>query len=182
MAHPNFLHRVTIVASATAALFLLHVQKTALATTAQTSGSHQSLAVLPFEIEDNSGELDPPERHAAMLHQLTQGVANKLSAAKLYTVVPADKVSQAVSAENSGTFLRNCNGCEVDIGKRAGAQRVLIGWVFKMSTLIGTLHIEIKDVSTGNIVYTRAFDFRGDDPRAWDRASKIFVEELASAR
>jgi hypothetical protein len=50
-----------------------------------------------------------------------------------------------------------------------------------MSTLIGSLHIEIKDVATGKIVYTRAFDFRGDNQRAWDRAAKIFVEELTEA-
>lgn len=141
-----------------------------------------SLAVLPFEIDDNSGEIDPPERHAAMLDQLTQDVAHELSVAKLYTVIPSSEVGKAVSAENPGTFLRECNGCELDIGKRVGAQRVLIGWVFKMSTLIGTLHIVIKDVATGGIVYTRAFDFRGDNPRAWDRASKIFVQELGSAR
>lgn len=141
-----------------------------------------SLAVLPFEIDDNSGEIDPPERHAAMLAQLTQDVAHELSVAKLYEVIPTEKVAQAVSAKNPGTFLRECNGCELDIGKKVGAQRVLIGWVFKMSTLIGTLHIVIKDVTTGKIVYTRAFDFRGDNQRAWDRASKIFVQELGSAR
>ena len=150
--------------------------------TATAAAPPKSIAVLPFEIEDNSGEVGPADRHTVMLEKLTEGVESELSAAKLYAVVPGDAVSQAVAAQNSGTFLRNCNGCELDIAKRAGADRVLIGWVFKMSTLIGTLHIEIKDVATGNSLYTRAFDFRGDNQRAWDRASKFFVQDLGQAR
>lgn len=152
------------------------------AATAFAATPPKSIAVLPFEIEDNSGEIGPPDRHAIMLEKLTEGVAKGITAAKLYDVVPGNAVSQAVAAQNSGTFLRNCNGCELEIGKKAGADRVLIGWVFKMSTLIGTLHIAIKDVATGNVVYTHAFDFRGDDQRAWDRASKYFVEDLGYAR
>jgi Protein of unknown function (DUF2380) len=136
------------------------------------------LAVLPFEIEDNSGEIDPPDRHQFMLAALTEAISRELSGAQLYAIVPHESVTAAIAAVNPGTYLHNCNGCEIDIAKRTGAQRVLVGWIFKMSTLIGTLHIDIKDVTTGRTVYSRAFDFRGDDQRAWDRAAKVFAEEL----
>jgi hypothetical protein len=139
-----------------------------------------ALAVLPFEIEDTSGEAGPANRHDAMLARLTTLVGEQIAAAKPYDVVPEERVREAVAAVNTGTFLRRCNGCEVDIAKRVGARYVLIGWLFKMSTLILTLHIEIKDVTTGKPVYARAFDFRGDNERSYQHAAKILVRSLVS--
>jgi hypothetical protein len=69
----------------------------------------------------------------------------------------------------------------LDIAKRLNAQRVLTGWIFKMSTLIGTLHIRIEDVDTRRVVYRRDFDFRGDNERAWKRAADVFVRTLSKA-
>ena len=55
---------------------------------------------------------------------------------------------------------------------------MLIGWVYKVSTLVLTLHIDIKDVETGKPVYARVFDFRGDNERAYAHAVKILVRSL----
>jgi hypothetical protein len=140
--------------------------------------SSQTLAVLPFEIEDTSGEVGPADRHDAMLSRTTALVRDEIAAAQLYRVVPGNLTDQAAVAVNSGTFLRRCNGCEIDIGKRLGARYVLIGWIYKVSTLILTLHIDIKDVTTGKPVYARVFDFRGDNERAYAHAAKTLVRSL----
>jgi len=140
--------------------------------------SLQTLAVLPFEIEDTSGEVGPANRHDAMLSRTTALVRDQIAAAQLYSVVPGNLTEQAVAAVNSGTFLRRCNGCEIDIAKRLGARYVLIGWIYKVSTLILTLHIDIKDVTTGKPVYARVFDFRGDNERAYTHAAKTLVRSL----
>ena len=138
----------------------------------------QTLAVLPFEIEDPSGEVGPADRHDAMLSRTTTLVRDELAAAQLYDVVPGSLTDQAVAAVNSGIFLRRCNGCEIDIAKRLGARYVLIGWIYKVSTLVLTLHIDIKDVTTGKPVYARVFDFRGDNERAYAHAAKTLVRSL----
>ena len=140
--------------------------------------SLQTLAVLPFEIEDTSGEVGPADRHDAMLSRTTALVRDELAAAQLYRVVPGNLTDEAVAAVNSGTFLRRCNGCEIDIAKRLGARYVLIGWIYKVSTLVLTLHIDIKDVTTGKPVYARVFDFRGDNERAYAHAAKTLVRSL----
>jgi hypothetical protein len=137
-----------------------------------------TIAVLPFEIEDNSGELGSPGRHDAMLTGVTKAVNKEIEKSGLYVVAPQNRVEEAIKARNPGTYLRNCNGCELDIAKRLGAERVMIGWIFKMSTLIGTLHIRIEDVATGRVVYQKDFDFRGDDARAWGHAAQYFVGSL----
>lgn len=140
-----------------------------------------TLAVLPFEINDTSGEVGGPARHDEMLSRLTTFIGEKLIAANLYDVVPEERVAAAIKEVNPGTYLRACNGCELDIARHAGADLVMIGWFWKVSTLIGTLHIEIKDVATGRTVYQRVFDFRGDNDKAWERAASYMVGTLKGA-
>ena len=54
----------------------------------------------------------------------------------------------------------------------------MLGNFNKVSTLIGSMEIAIKDANTGGIAYARTFDFRGDTDAAWLRAAQFFVEEL----
>jgi hypothetical protein len=56
-----------------------------------------------------------------VLTRLTTLVREKIASAQLYRVVPQGATDRAVAAVNSGTFLRNCNGCDLDIAKRASA-------------------------------------------------------------
>lgn len=146
---------------------------------AGAEGRHR-LAVLPFEIEDNSGEVGDPGRHRAMLEGLTRIVGETVAASGLYDVVPQPSVAEAIAAENSGTYLRRCNGCELDIARSVGASHVMTAWIFKMSTLILTLHVVIKDAVTGDVVYSGVFDFRGDNEKAWRRAADYMVRALAN--
>ncbi|MEI9900430.1 MAG: DUF3280 domain-containing protein [Hyphomicrobium sp.] len=141
----------------------------------------QSLAVLPFEINDTSGEVGPTSRHEEMLARLTSFVGERIAKAGLYDTVPAARVASAIAEVNPGTYLRSCNGCELDIARRAGADAVLIGWFWKVSTLIGTLHVEIKDVASGRTVYAHVFDFRGDNDKAWQRAADYMVSSLSKS-
>lgn len=141
----------------------------------------QKLAILPFEINDTSGEVGTAARHDAMLGGLTGFSGERIAAAGLYEVVPQEQVAKAVAEVNPGTYLRACNGCELDIARRAGAGAVMIGWVWKVSTLIGTLHVEIKDVATGRTIYAKVFDFRGDNQKAWERATDYMVGTMRKA-
>jgi hypothetical protein len=116
-----------------------------------------------------------------MLARLTSFVGARIAAAGIYDVVPPERVAKAIAEVNPGTYLRGCNGCELDIARRAGADQVMIGWFWKVSTLIGTLHIEIKDVATGRTTYAKVFDFRGDNDKAWQRAADYMVGALCKS-
>lgn len=139
------------------------------------------LAILPFEINDTSGEVGTSARHEPMLAALTTFVGQRLDQAGLFDVVPQARIAEAVAAVNPGTYLRNCNGCEIDIARRAGADQVMIGWIWKVSSLVLSLHIEIKDVASGRTVYLRAFDFRGDNEKSWQRAVDYMAGTLSQS-
>jgi Protein of unknown function (DUF2380) len=53
--------------------------------------------------------------------------------------------------------------------------RVLVGRVDKISTLIGDPSLRIVDVQSGRIVFGRTISFRGDTDEAWQRAARFFV-------
>jgi len=137
-----------------------------------------TLAILPFEIEDTSGETGAADRHAAMLANATAIAGEEIARRGLFSVLSEGKVSEAVALVNSGTHLRRCNGCELEIAKRADARYVLIGWVYKVSTLVLTFHVDIKDAATGETVYARVFDFRGDNEKAYAHAVHTMARSL----
>jgi hypothetical protein len=47
-----------------------------------------------------------------------------------------------------------------------------------MSILVLTMHIEVKDVKSEKILISKAYDFRGDNEKAWLRAAKFMVRDL----
>lgn len=138
----------------------------------------KTLVVLPFEIQDTSGEVGPADRHDTALGRLTALVRDEIASGQLYRVEPKNRTDWAVEAVNPNTFLRACNGCEIDIAKRLRANYVLVGWIYKVSSLILALHIDIKDAITGKTIYARVFDFRGDNERAYAHAAKALVRSL----
>jgi len=139
----------------------------------------KTLVVLPFEIQDTSGEAGPANRHDAVLARLTARVRDEIAAGQLYRVEPKSRTDWAVQAVNPNTFLRNCNGCEIDIAQLLQANYVLVGWIYKVSSLILALHIEVKDASTAKTIYARVFDFRGDNEQAYAHAARALVRSLA---
>jgi len=137
-----------------------------------------TLVVLPFEIHDTSGEIGPADRHDAALGRLAALVGDEIASGQLYRVESKDRTDWAVQAVAPRTFLRNCNGCEIEIAKRRGADYVLVGWIYKVSSLILALHIELKDVASAKTIYARVFDFRGDNEQAYAHAARALVRSL----
>lgn len=136
-----------------------------------------TLAILPFEINDTSGEVGP-DPHKEMLQRATGMIATQIRDAGLFSVVPEAEIAQAIAAVNPGTYLRRCNGCERDIAARVDARYVLTAWINKVSTLVLTFNVDIRDVATGKSVYTRVLDFRGDNETAYTHAIKTMVRSL----
>jgi hypothetical protein len=136
------------------------------------------LAILPFEIVDNTPVPGGDVRNEAMLNKLTQFVGDQIEASGLFQVTPQSKVNEAVRNADLGTYMHTCNRCEYDIAGQLRASQVMVGWVYKMSILILTMHIEIKDVASERTLFSKAYDFRGDNEKAWLRAAKYMVRDL----
>jgi hypothetical protein len=136
------------------------------------------LAVLPFEIHDNSGDPRSLDGHEAMLTSLTRVVRDGLEESGLYDTISEQQVDHAVATADLGTYLRSCSVCDLKIARGLQADQVMVGWVFKMSALVLSLHLRLRDAATGRVLYARVFDFRGDNETAWQRAGGYAVSAI----
>jgi hypothetical protein len=136
------------------------------------------IAVLPFEIVDNTPVPGGEARNDKMLEKLTRYITDAIEKEGIFQVVPHASVEEVVEDAQLGTYIRNCNRCEFDLAREMKSDKVMTGWIYKMSILVLTMHIEIKDVGSEKTLIKKAYDFRGDNEKAWLRAAKYMVRDL----
>jgi len=74
----------------------------------------------------------------------------------------ADTLAQTVNPAN-------CYGCDIRMGKALGAEYILVGEVQKVSNLILTMNLTLRDVGTGKMVLGRSVDIRSNTDESWLR-------------
>ncbi|MET0109895.1 MAG: DUF2380 domain-containing protein [Candidatus Thiodiazotropha sp.] len=146
---------------------------------ASNAAQRERLVVLPFEIVDNTPVPGGDARHEKMLETITGFIGEAIESEGIFDVVSQQRVSGAVNAARLGTYIHTCNHCEYDLAEMVEGDKVMIGWIYKMSMLILTMHIEVKDVETKKTLISKAYDFRGDNENAWLRAARYMVRDLA---
>ncbi len=93
----------------------------------------------------------------------------KLVATGRYSIAP---VSATIMEDvNKGQDFGACR-CEVDFGKKVGADLVAWGTVQKVSNLILNINVYIADVSTGKMVFVKSVDIRGNTDTSWTTGLK----------
>jgi hypothetical protein len=102
-----------------------------------------------------------------------------MARAGLYRIIDDTPDQAAIDKLRSEqAYLHDCNGCDLEIGRRLDADQVMVAWVNRVSGLILTLTYEIHDVKTSQISARKSFDFRGDSDIAWDHAIDYMVRDL----
>jgi hypothetical protein len=138
-----------------------------LATTIAGAAEPPRLAVFDLELIDTSleGEMagaDPAEQ--ARLRLVQAELRRSLEESGRFEVVDPAPVADQVAAAGR---LHSCNGCEMPIARRLDADLALVGWVHKVSTLILSVTVVIRDVSTRERVFGSSVDIRGNTDESW---------------
>jgi hypothetical protein len=154
----------------------------ALVMTATQAADKPTLLVLPLNLNDTSGETPPhTQEHKERLVALTRYLSQILATDGIYTVIDPTAIAPAIAKVSATQPLDACNGCERDLARQVHADRVMVGEVDKVSTLIGSLRLNIENVADGQIVFSRVLSFRGDTDDAWQHAVRFFVRDLQAA-
>jgi len=135
--------------------------------------------VLDVELTGDLGGPELAKEHEARLTLASARLRDRLTDTGMYQLVdttPANDLQTELKARHR--HLHDCNGCDLEIGRRLDADKILVAWVHRVSLLILTLTYEIHDVSTGQITARKSFDFRGDNDAAWNRAIDYMVRDL----
>ena len=109
---------------------------------------------------------------------MTRYLSQMLAADGIYTVIDPTPIAPAIEKVRATQPLDACNGCELDLARQVHADRVLVGEVDKVSTLIGSLRLNIENVADGQIVFSRVLSFRGIRTTHGSTPYRFFVRDL----
>ena len=140
-----------------------------------------TIAVMDFDLINDMQEYDSPQvavEQKQRLAIISDALRKEFRDRGMYRVVDNGKAEALIKEVKVTYDMRDCKGCERDIGKALGADRVLIGWVQKVSNLILNLNVEVKDTATGQIVYNKSVDLRGNTDISWVRGVHYMVDSI----
>lgn len=75
-----------------------------------------------------------------------------------------------INAAAHASNLQACGGCDVQLAAQLGADLAITGVVQKVSNLILSMNIYLRDVHTGKLVAVANADMRGNTDESWSRA------------
>jgi hypothetical protein len=142
---------------------------------AQAATPPKSIAVVNCAlIDDNAAynDADVTRVQQARIGMISDELRDLLRDRALYRV--ANKGLEALQDLNA------CNGCELEVGRRLGVERIGVCWVQKVSNLILNINLRVEDVATGQTVFQRSVDIRGNTDQSWRRGVRSLVDLLAA--
>ena len=146
----------------------------ALLVSAPVRAEPPKLAVFDFELLDTSleGEMRGPQADERdRLIRISDQVRGQLAESGKFQLLDIAPVKAATAGSN----LQACGGCDIQFAKAIGADLVITGVIKKVSTLILSLTIFVRDVHTGQLVTAVNASFRGNTDESWTRATSYLV-------
>ena len=150
---------------------------------AQPVGPLRSLAVLEFELVDDQNNPVTKTAQEVRLRNATAQLQRELAQRQLYRVVdpaPSQELQRTLRAQQE--YLYRCDDCAEQVGRLLGVDLVMATWVQKVSELILNLNVQILDVKTQAVVFSKSVDMRGNQDETWTRAVSYLVRDMAEKR
>lgn len=122
----------------------------------------------------NSSPLPTTPEETARIARFTAQLKQALDKSGRYRAIDLAPIERDIGAVRN---IADCNGCEVDLAKKVGAQVAVVAWVQKVSNLILNMNIRIVDARTGATLKGGSIDIRGNDDQTWDRGLKYLLSE-----
>jgi hypothetical protein len=147
-----------------------------LAGTGATAREPSPTAIFGFELKDTSlqGEMQGPradeQKRLAALDTQIRGILTHSGCCEAVDL--GDVAQQARDMD-----LRTCDGCEIELARKAGAKISVIGWVQKVSNLILNINVVARDVSTGQVLGAGSVDIRGNTDESWSRGLSYLLRD-----
>ncbi len=143
--------------------------------TTGVDGAKEKIAIMPFELSQEQrigmvARIAPEE--ANRLKLATQKLSSMLEESGSYEVV--DISSIATDIEEASPLFK-CNGCEVELAKKVGAQSVSTGVIQMAHPTLINVNIYIRDVATGELKNSMAVSIRENNDAGWVRGVRSLV-------
>ena len=142
----------------------------------------KSIAVMDCTlIDDNASynDADTNRIQHVRIGMISDDLRTQLRDRQLYRVANNTPASSMIAQLSSTRDMNSCNGCELQVARKLGVERVGVCWVQKVSNLIININLRVEDVESGKAVFQRSVDIRGNTDLSWRRGVKALVDRLA---
>ena len=133
----------------------------------------RTVAIFDFNMVNTSPAATTADE-TARLQSLDRQLHAALAAPGRYEPVDVGPVREELANVRS---IRGCNGCELDLARKAGAELAAYGWVQKVSNLILNINVVIEDAKTGQVLKAESVDIRGNTDESWRRGLRYLINE-----
>lgn len=142
-----------------------------------------ALVILDVELTGDLGGPEYAAEHEARLNTASAKLRESIDRTGMYRLIDTAPARETIARiEARHRYLHDCNGCDLEIGRQLGADQVMVTWVYRVSALVLSLHYEIHDVASEQVLASKTFAFRGDNDTAWLRAIDYMVRDLQESR
>jgi hypothetical protein len=138
----------------------------------------KTIAILDFDLVDDQSELAPARIEYRRLQAARDQLQAEFASNQRYRVVDPAPVAHLIAKYRAQSALRACNGCELEIARALRVDRVLGGWVQKVSNLILNINIQIEDAATGAVLLNKSVDLHGNTDETWSRGVSYIVRSM----
>ncbi|HXF45456.1 MAG TPA: DUF3280 domain-containing protein [Burkholderiaceae bacterium] len=138
----------------------------------------KKLLLLDFELIDEQRDAVPFPEAPARLALIGARLRAAIARERLYDLVDDAPVAEAIRKARQQQNILDCNGCELEIARQAGADRIMLGWVQKVSNLILNINLEVRDAASGRTVLAKSVDLRGNTDVSWQRGIDYLVRDM----
>jgi len=147
--------------------------------TTNSDNTHAAMIVLDIELLGDTSVESMKDQDIQLIKKFSGVLRRSLKEHKSIDVIDDAHSIAMIEQAAQDQYLHRCNGCELQMGKTLGAKQVIVPWVFRMSKLVQTMYVEIRDVETGRIVMRKGLDFRGNTDNGWAHVINRHVQEIA---
>lgn len=125
---------------------------------------------LDSSVQTEAGGTSPAE--VARLEMLEEMVAER------FREEGYDLLDLAPVAEELARIVNpaKCYGCDARMARKLGADYALVGEVQKISNLILSMNLQLRDAQTGETVKGRVVDIRGNTDESWARGMRYILK------
>ena len=138
-------------------------------------------AIMDFELVNEMRDYETDDSRAAQQQRLLligDALRKEFEQRAMYRIIDNNGAAKLIADQKALQNLRQCNGCELDIGRALKADVIVIGWVQKVSNLILNINIEVKDVASEKTLYTKSVDLRSNSDKSWLRGIRYMVDSI----
>ena len=138
----------------------------------------KSIVMLDFELIDPTLDRASDQAQRERLKKISALLRQQFIDKGFYRVLDIAPQQAMIDDLKSRFMLYDCNGCDIDIGRALGADRVMTAWVQKVSNLILNINIQINDVASGQPLLNKSVDIRGNTDASWERGIRYMVRSM----